>query len=170
MKIAITGTHRAGKTTLAEKLAETLTGYVLYEEPYHAMEAEGYAFGDVPDRDDFRAQLAYAIGQAEAGDEDILYDRSPLDILAYVHALDRRRDIRVDYSRAQEAMSAIDLVVFVPVEDPDRITCTEADLPGLRLAVDRIIRDWLGDFGVETLEVRGTLQDRCDQVLAKLRP
>ncbi len=169
MKIAITGTHRAGKTTLAEKLAETLTGYTFIEEPYHAMEASGYVFGDLPDLDDFRAQLTYAIGQAEAGHGDIIYDRSPLDILAYLHALDKRRDIRADYGRAQEAMTAIDLVVFVPVEEPDRIICTDADRPGLRRAVDRIIRAWLEDFGTETLEVTGTLQERCSQVLARLQ-
>ena len=42
MKIAITGAHRVGKTTLAKKLHESFPGCDCYTEPYFELE-DGYA-------------------------------------------------------------------------------------------------------------------------------
>jgi adenylate kinase family enzyme len=41
MRIAITGAHGVGKTTLAEALLEHLPGYTLETEPYYQLEAAG---------------------------------------------------------------------------------------------------------------------------------
>lgn len=60
MRIAISGSHRVGKTSLAEALAVALPGHELLPEPYHALEDEGHEFGEMPSLDDFTLQLERA--------------------------------------------------------------------------------------------------------------
>ena len=44
MKIALTGAHCVGKTTLAEKLQASLRDYLFIPEPYVELEERGYDF------------------------------------------------------------------------------------------------------------------------------
>lgn len=44
MRIAISGAHYTGKSTLIEELVEVLPKYLDVAEPYHLMEDEGYDF------------------------------------------------------------------------------------------------------------------------------
>ncbi len=168
MKIAITGAHRVGKTTLAEKLQESLAGYELLQEPYYELEELGFAFSETPDADNFIAQLEHSIKQIAIDTDNVIFDRCPIDFLAYIHALDESENIQSLYSKVESIMSDIDLLVFVPIEEPDLITCGESDLPELRYQVNEILNDWISDFGVETLEVKGNLLSRTDQVLRKI--
>lgn len=59
MRIAISGTHPVGKSTLAEDLAALLRDHDLVGEPYHDMAEDGHAFSHPPSLDDFEAQLEY---------------------------------------------------------------------------------------------------------------
>ena len=60
------------------------------------------------------------------------------------------------------------MLVFVPVEEPDLIMGDTSDFQELRDNVNEIIADWIGDFGVDVIEVRGTLLNRRDQILSKI--
>lgn len=66
-----------------------------------------------------------------------------------------------------------DLVVFVPVEDRDRIPLPSHEDAGLRLAVDEKLRDLLVDdalgFDAEVLAVHGDVPARVEQVMARVR-
>lgn len=66
------------------------------------------------------------------------------------------------------AIAKIDLLIFVPIEKVDVISCQESDLPKLRQEVNDILQDWIGDFSNEILEVSGTLENRKKQVLDKI--
>lgn len=57
MRIAFSGAHRVGKSTLIEALAARLPGYRTYDEPYHLLEEEGHDFSDPPTPEDFERQL-----------------------------------------------------------------------------------------------------------------
>jgi AAA domain len=48
MRIAISGSHRTGKSTLIAALAESLSKYTTVDEPYHLMEEDGYEFSHPP--------------------------------------------------------------------------------------------------------------------------
>jgi len=168
MKIAITGAHRVGKTTLAEKLQEYLAGYELGKEPYYELEELGYVFSEIPDVEDFLEQLEYSIKQISGRGNNLIFDRCPIDFLAYIQAIDKSRNIQSIFSKVEYIMSKVDLLVFVPIEEPDLITCRKSDLPELRYQVNEILNDWIWDFGIETIEVKGTLLSRRDQVLSKI--
>ncbi|MEO8664705.1 MAG: hypothetical protein ABI462_04340 [Ignavibacteria bacterium] len=62
MRIAITGSHRVGKTSLIEKLHESLPVYLCIEEPYHELEESGYFFSENPSAEDYLTQLDHSIG------------------------------------------------------------------------------------------------------------
>ena len=168
MRIAITGAHRVGKTTLAENLQEYLTDYELRTEPYHELEESGYLFPEIPGVDDFIEQLEYSIKQIAPSSANVIFDRCPVDFLAYIQAISESGNIQSIYRKVESMMSEIDLLVFVPIEEPDLISCQESDLPDLRYKVNEILTDWIWDFGVEALVVTGTLPARRDQIINKI--
>jgi len=131
----------------------------------------------MPSREDFELQLARSIESiAEDGEdeEDRIFDRCPADILAYLitHRDSGGFDIERWLPRVRRAMARLDLIVFVPIEQPDRVTTSAADHAKLRRVVDEEIREivledrW--EFGVDALEVTGTPQERAHQVLARM--
>lgn len=171
MRIAISGTHRVGKTTLIEALAARLPGYRVVDEPYALLEDEGHEFSDPPTTDDFEAQLArslsLALTLADDLPRDALVDRCPLDFVAYLRVLDA--DYEPDLDALREAMDVFDLVVFVPIEAPDRITVPAGEDRRFRTDVDAQLRalvldDTLG-LDIEAIEVTGTIDARVEQVL-----
>lgn len=169
MKIAITGTHRVGKTTLAEKLHEYFPDYDYYTEPYFELEETGYIFPEIPTADDYLAQLEYSIKQIVQSDNNVIFDRCPIDLLAYIQATDTSQNLSSLFSKVQNMIDEIDLIVFVPIEVPDLISCSESDLPELRYQVNDILYDLISDFDIETIEVKGSLSDRMKQIQNKIQ-
>lgn len=83
MRIAISGTHYSGKTTLIAALLKQLPGYTALAEPYRLLEEEGYVFSDPPSLEDFEEQFAYSIELIRQSGPNTLFDRSPFDFLVY---------------------------------------------------------------------------------------
>lgn len=168
MRIAITGAHKVGKTTLAEDLLEHLPGYTLDKEPYYELEESGYIFSEIPDADDFIKQFEYSVQQIRQNGANAIFDRCPIDILAYIHAIDPNRNIESLFETAQSILSTIDLLVFVPIESPDLISGQQSDLPKLRYKVNDILDNWIWDLDIDVIEVSGTVSNRRDQLLKKI--
>lgn len=177
MRIAVAGAHRTGKTTLIDELATSLAGYEVIDEPYHQLEEEGHEFAETPSLEDFELQLERSVDDVtdDDGGGDQLFDRCPADLLAYLltHQDAEAFDLEAWLPRARAAMQRLDLVVYVPIEDPDRVirgAAEEDDL--LRGRVDEELRDILAEdrwgFGVAVLEVSGSSRERARQVLARL--
>ncbi|UHO40628.1 AAA family ATPase [Chryseobacterium capnotolerans] len=168
MRIAFTGSHRVGKTTLAEEIAESLPDYEFINEPYLQLEEEGYLFSEIPTLEDYIEQFNFSVEQLQNSDDNAIFDRCPLDLLAYVYAVGKKKNISDLYEEMAAAIAEIDLLVFIPIEKVDLIVCRESDLPNLRQEVNDILEDWIGDFSNEVLEVSGTLENRKKQILDKI--
>lgn len=168
MKIAIIGAHGVGKTPLAEALLENLPGYTMEIEPYYQLEASGHVFSEAPTAEDFVDQFNYSAELIAQNKPDVIFDRCVIDLLAYLHAIDPRRDIRSLFETAQNVVEEIDLIVFVAIEDPDLIPGHNTNLPKLRVKVNDILHEWVMDFGKPVLEVSGTLSERTQQVMARI--
>lgn len=164
MKIAFTGTHRVGKTTLAELLHESMPDFDLIPEPYHELAETGFVFAEIPSIDDYVAQIEYSFKRVKSNKGNVIFDRCPVDLLAYIQAMDESYNIESLYNRVQTVMKEIDLLIFVPIEEPDLIGCPESALQGLRTQVNDILRDIIGDFDIETIEVKGTIEERLEQI------
>lgn len=174
MRIAISGSHDTGKSTLVESLAERLTRYVAVEESYYTMLDEGHAFADVPTAEDFELLLDRTLADtARETRLDVLFDRCAADYLAYLVVLTRRAEL-LDawFDRSRDMLDRLDLVVFVPLEQPDRVRRDSIDAPRLRRAVDALLRELLIDNALDcrvpVMEVSGSAADRADQVIARL--
>jgi predicted ATPase len=172
MRIAVSGTHRSGKTTLVEALSRALPTYQAVDEPYYLLEEEGHEFADMPCLEDFELQLDRSIECVLGSETDSIFDRGPLDCLAYLltHRESGGFDVDDWMPRVRSAMGRIDLLVFVPVEDPDRIGVSGSENAALRRRVDEELREILledrWELGVNVVEVTGTLRERVRRVLA----
>ncbi|MNV12873.1 hypothetical protein D3C71_1034940 [compost metagenome] len=165
MKIALTGAHRVGKTTLAEKIQTFLPDYIFVQEPYVELEEKGYSFSETPELEDFSTQLEYAIEKICMDEPDVIFDRCPLDLLAYIFVIGGAKASQHFYTKVMEAMTEIDLLVFVPIENQDLIACPESEFPQLRKQVNQLLEEWIDGFDIETIVVRGTLTERTIQTL-----
>jgi predicted ATPase len=169
VRVAFSGAHRTGKTTLVAALSERLPAYVVVDEPYRILEESGHEFSDPPSVEDFEQQLRTSIELVSAAPADALLDRCPLDFVAYLQAIDDEFEIDDWLDDIRDAIAQIDLIVVVPIETPDRIAVPEHEDRRLRRRVDeRLQRLALDDpFGFEilTLDVSGDLDVRVRQVM-----
>jgi hypothetical protein len=173
MRIAISGSHLVGKTTLAEALAATLTGHELVPEPYDLLEEEGHEFAEMPSLEDFELQLERSLQCVQGSGTDVVFDRCPLDILGYLVTHRDADGFQIDdwMSRVRTAAATLDLIVFVPVEDPDRVVVPRSQAR-LRSEVDMALRDLILDdaWGLEfeVVIAAGAPEARLRAVVAHL--
>jgi len=175
MRIAISGTHFSGKTTLVEALSEVLPQYATIEEPYHLLAEEGHEFAELPAIEDFELMLERSIENLDESSQNSIFDRCPADILGYLlsHIDVEAFDLQAWLSRVQSAIRKLDLIVFLPIEKPDRIVLPLSQDIEYRERVDEqlqeIIMENRFNFTVDVLEVTGNLKTRVEQVLAHIR-
>jgi predicted ATPase len=174
VRIAFSGSHRVGKTTLVESVKERLPGHATVDEPYHLLEEDGYEFAEQPSLEDFEAQLVRSLAALDDTGRDVLFDRCPVDILAYLLEHDDATAFDPDAWLAQirDAVHTLDLVVLVPIEEPDRIALPPHEDADHRRAVhdrlhDLLVDDALGS-DVEVLTVAGDVRARTDQIMAQI--
>ena len=173
MRVAFTGAHRTGKTTLLGAIAELVPAYEVIDEPYRVLEESGHEFSDPPSVEDYEQQLRTSLELVAKAPADALLDRCPLDCVAYLQAIDGEWDIDDWLDEIRDAMARLDLLVVVPIETPDRIAVAAHEDRRLRRRVDeRLLRLALDDpFGFEviTLDVSGTLDERVRHVTRAMR-
>lgn len=177
MRIALSGTHCSGKTTLAHDFAAAHPDYVHIPEPYELL-GEWY---DEPAADDFHRQLEVSVEtlRAYAPGANVIAERSPLDFLAYILALhDLRRANRsfapIDPAVALAAagLAHLDLLVVLPLNDSDGIACPDEEDVELRDAMnERLLElittdefDLLSRGNVRVIEVEGSPRRRLATV------
>ena len=174
MRIAISGSHLVGKTTLAEALANALPGHGFVPEPYYLLEEEGHEFAEMPSIEDFELQLERSIQCVQESGTDAVFDRCPLDILGYLvtHRDADAFQLEEWMPRIREAVAKLDFIVFVPIEDPDRVAVPRSQAR-LRSEVDRALSDLIlddaHDLGIEVVTVAGSHEARMREVTAYLR-
>lgn len=175
MRIAFSGTHCVGKSTLLAAIAEALPRHTVVDEPYHLLEEEGYEHSDPPALEDFVAQLERSLAALEDAGPDTLFDRSPIDALGYVLAHEDAESFELEefIDAIRTGMQSLDLVVFVPIEAPDRIAVPAHEDRSYRARVhkklERLLLDDAYDLGVDALVVEGDLRSRRDLVLKRAR-
>lgn len=177
MRVAISGTHGTGKTTLVEALCGHLPGHVAADEPYYLLEEEGYEFQFPPSLEDYRALLACSVRSlcSPRSPSGAVFDRTPLDYLAYMAATGADPVEGVDGAPLRPAFASLDLLVIAVITPETERVLPAAQMPGLRsrtndalmeLAYDDPLNAW---EDTPLLELGGPLDGRLDAVLAALR-
>lgn len=175
MRIAVCGTHATGKSTLVAELADALPGHVVVPEPYEILEERGYAFAHPPTLDDYVVQLRQSLLSLRRAAPNLIFERSPLDLAAYILASPDADRVDLDAWRAPitRALATLDLIVTLhpsPAHDPG----LPPDEARFRGAVDDILRDLVNDDEfdlegrVEILTLDGPWEGRLPRVLAAI--
>jgi len=148
MRIAVSGTHGVGKSTLIDEFLRRHPEFAHEPEPYTAM-VEDFCeeFSAEPSVEDFCRQLEFNMDRLSqhAPGEDVIYERCPVDFLAYIHALDGKTAEAL-LEPLKEAMQHLDLIVYLPLDE----STGDDEFPKLQRAVDHrlsaIFRD--DEFGI----------------------
>jgi hypothetical protein len=172
VRIAVSGAHITGKSTLVAALGERLPGHAIVAEPYEILAERGYEFAHPPDVDDYVVQLKQSLISMRRRSPNVIFDRCPLDFLGYIAASPGAE--RIDLEEWREpiarAMRSLDLVVAVHA-DPPHDPAIPAEDAAFRLAVADALRDIVdGDDldlceGVAILILDGPWEHRVETVL-----
>lgn len=174
MRIGISGAHGTGKTMLAADLCEHLAGHVTVDEPYLLLEEEGYEFEFPPSLEDYRAQLGRSLRMLRSSASRVVFDRTPLDFLAYLAAQGADIEGEANPSALRSALASLDLLIVTPVTPEIERVLPRPGMPRLREVVNDTLLDLLssdplqawGD--VPVIELSGPLDGRLEAVLAAL--
>jgi predicted ATPase len=176
VRIGISGTHGTGKTTLAEALCAHLPGHVAADEPYYLLEQQGYDFGFPPSPGDYRALLACSVRSLTSPPpiNAVIFDRTPLDYLAYLAANGADLSEEASTAKLQPAFASLDLLVITPITPETEQVLPAAEMPGLRVRMDGALLELVYDDPLNAwpdlpvLELSGPLDGRLDTVLSAL--
>ncbi len=149
MRIAISGTHFIGKSTLIEDFIKKHPNYRSEVEPYYKLQDQATVESSLePCLDSFLVQLDYSINQINecADEQNIIFDRCPVDFLAYAMCELNQDSININDSEVSErfsdvkaALDNLDLIIFLPITKENSIEYTEEDLD-YRKAVDIFLK------------------------------
>lgn len=182
MRIAVSGTHCSGKTTLIEEFLRAHPHFSHEPEAYTVLvEDYGEEFSAEPSADDFYRQLAFNVERlhSHAPGDDVVYERCPVDYLAYLLALQGVNSSNADpglvqraLEMASDAIRNLDLIVFLPLDGSVGIEAPDPEDLKLRSAVDSRLAAIFGDeefglissAGVPVVEARGSTAQRLQML------
>lgn len=178
MRVAVSGTHCSGKSTLIDDFLIAHPDFAHEPEPYIVLQEDhGEIFAAEPSAADFYRQLEFNIDRLHHYQDikKIIYERCPIDFLAYLLALkDLRRDkeassfVKQSLEIVKGGIGVLDLIVFLPLDDMDSNIMSDWEDPELRIAVDDHLVDILRDNDLNIfssgrpmiLEARGSTAER----------
>ena len=183
MRIAISGTHCIGKSTLIQDFLKIHPKYLYKEEPYYQLqEMHGIEFSDYPTLDDFIEQLGYSLEQLEAHatQPNIIFERCPIDFVAYGMDVAHQEGIDFEdtpiaekFPEIKESLENLDLIIFLPMTKTHPIACPESEDPRFQKAVDanlkHIYREELFDLlpsheHPQLIEIWGSPEERIRKI------
>lgn len=179
MRIVVSGTHATGKSTLAADLRAVLPGYSLLEDPWElvADELEPGSASSFVEQLHLAADRLLELGPQD----DVVAERGPLDLLAYLAALRElgRPGVSDEATASLRSLTArasahVDLLVVLPLDAVRGLHVPAEEDLALRTAADTCLLDLVADDDlvpatVDVLEVAGTPGERVASVLAALR-
>ena len=170
MRIAVSGSHCTGKSTLIDEFLVAHPDFIHEPEPYTVLVEElGEEFSAEPCVEDFLRQLEFNVQRLtqHTPGTRVIYERCPIDFLAYIECLTRADTDLV--ARVSAAMQHLDLIVYLPIDNS--IGVDEDEFPKLRKAVDRrlsvIYRE--DEFGISVIEATGPTKNRLRIVEAAMK-
>lgn len=127
MRIAISGSHSLGKSTIVNDWVAQHPGFLREEEPYRTLGLYGpyeILFRDASTRLHNGIQLFYNISRVHRyGDfaDDVIFDRAPVDYLAYSQYTANQGSTDIDDAfvesmvpAVRESLDHLDILAFVP--------------------------------------------------------
>ena len=189
MRIAISGSHSLGKSTLVWDWIKRHPQYTREEEPFRALDGEMYdiRFRQESNRLHNGIQMYYNASRVNlysSINDCVIFDRAPVDYIAYSQYTADKKTTDIDDAfvdamvpRVKETLQRLDLVVFIPMTNRWPVEMEDdgirpVDLP-YRAEVDAIFKQIYRDerFLVmpnknrpKLIELWGSREQRLDQL------
>ena len=189
MRIAISGSHSLGKSTLVWDWVKRHPEYTREEEPFRALDSEMYdiRFRQESNRLHNDIQMYYNASRVNlypSINDCVIFDRAPVDYIAYSQYTADKKTTDIDDAfvsamvpRVRETLQRLDLVVFIPMTDRWPVEMEDdgirpVDLP-YRAEVDAIFKQIYRDerFSVmpeinrpKLIELWGSREQRLDRL------
>ena len=150
MRIVVSGTHASGKSTLISDFALRHPRFTVLPDPFEVVDDAAGA----RDMRSFAAQLRVAADRLTSDDHgvDVIAERGPLDFLAYLLAAAELAGTRLDdalleraMARTTAALSAVDILIVLPLSAADAIDVDDDEDPQLRDLMNDVLLDLLDD-------------------------
>jgi hypothetical protein len=146
------------------------------DEPYYLLEEEGHEFGFPPTLEDYRALAARSVRSLTSPPllPGVVFDRTPLDYLAYMAATGADPSAQASAAALQPAFATLDLLVITLITPETEQVLPAAEMAGLRLEMNNALLELVYDdplnawTDVPVLELSGPLDGRLDAILAAL--
>jgi hypothetical protein len=156
VRIAVSGSHSTGKSTLIAAFVARRPEFVYEPEAYETLADDiDLTSSGGPDLDGLAALIRYtnaALLEARAHPRAaVIFERSPVDYLAYAAASraapgsERRRFVEAHIPGVREAIGVLDLIVLVPVSRDGPIQARDGEDDRFRRRVDERLRRFLID-------------------------
>lgn len=185
MRIAISGSHCSGKSTLIEDFLAVHPDYLHEPEPYEWLEDfYGEAVAAEPTAADFHRQLEISVERLQqySRGANVILERSSIDFVAYLLALTdlgrSARDCELTASAtdlAATGMAHVDLLVVLPLNGRDGIVAPESEDLELRDSMNERLLELVANDehsllgGTRVLEISGTRRQRAHALERSLR-
>ena len=129
MRIAISGSHSLGKSTLVWDWVKRHPQYTREEEPFRALDSEMYEirFRQESNRLHNGIQMYYNASRVNlysSINDCVIFDRAPVDYIAYSQYTADKETTDIDDAfvaamvpRVRETLQRLDLLVFIPMTD-----------------------------------------------------
>ena len=165
MKIALTGAHGVGKTTILynlehpNKLQELARKYLIKDKKP----------SDMTDKERRVFQYKYwdLLEKTEDNHNDFISDRSLIDVLAYQLDIDSVFEV---YARLIKLLSRYDILFYIPIEFPLVVDDVRSPEIEYQLLIDMRIRSLLNIFQeshddiVRIYTIKGTVSQRINAI------
>jgi hypothetical protein len=149
MRIAVSGTHFMGKSTLIEDFIKRHPDYKTEVESYYKLHDElEMELSLEPTLESLVEQLDCSIAQLNEHTHDgaIIFDRCPVDYIAYALCIAAQDSIDIHdteiaerFSEVKAALNHLDLIVFLPMTKEHHIEYTEEN-PAYRKLADKFFK------------------------------
>ncbi|HEV2613851.1 MAG TPA: AAA family ATPase [Gammaproteobacteria bacterium] len=149
MRIAVSGTHFIGKSTLIEDFIKLHPDYKTETEPYYQLLDEGIMeLALEPTLESLIQQLDYSIEQLNkhSTEKNIIFDRCPVDFIAYAMCIAEQDEMDIEdneiaekFADVKQALNNIDLIIFLPISKENSIKYSEEN-PEYRKLADKCFK------------------------------
>jgi predicted ATPase len=170
IRIAVSGSHGVGKTTLVDRLGKALSARGIHcaiaTEPIRKIAAD--ARPDDPRSNSLRLIEEHFHRLDQPGYDCCIYDRTLLDMLAYLRISDYRSEYMESmvFELLRWHWKYFDAYIYLPIEFALAPEGVKARNERHRQEIDAGLRTLAEQTGIDMIEVRGSVESRTRQVLA----
>ncbi|KTD26951.1 hypothetical protein E3983_12790 [Legionella israelensis] len=191
MRIVISGTHSVGKSTFVKDFISYFPNFIREEEPYRALrDIYDIKFGKSSTCFCNGLQFYYNLSRllSYQGSEQVIFDRCPVDYIAYSLYTARYRQTDIDLKfvesliePSRKALKNIDLLIFIPITEKHLVELEDDGIRPVdvsyRSEVDEYFKqlyrenlyDIVEKYADKLIEIWGTREQRIQQVEAYIK-